>query len=313
MVAAVNGGLIYLSGDSGATWSASAGPVTNWVSVASSAGGDFIAAAAPGQLYLSTNSGASWRASDQTPGLLGNSYAQWKPITCSADGRVVIAGSFWAVGEAYGSLVAVSTNWGGTWAITGPGGIVTSLACSASGQVIFAATDASLGDWVWISTDSGGSWMPTAAPVASWGAVACSADGAKVIAGGDRGGSGPVFLSSDSGQSWQQVTNSGVTSAVVAMSADGKTMEAAGAPPSPISVFHDGGSSWSSAGSPDVWWASLASSADGTTLVAVVNGGGIYTLKTPLAPALSTSAFGTNLLLSWTVPSIKFVLSSPPA
>ena len=42
--------------------------------------------------------------------------------------------------------------------------------------------------------------------------------------------------------------------------------------------------------------------------MAVVNGGGIYTWQSTPAPALSISVSGGNLLLSWIVPSMPFVL-----
>jgi hypothetical protein len=43
-------------------------------------------------------------------------------------------------------------------------------------------------------------------------------------------------------------------------------------------------------------------------LVATVQGGGIYTWQSLPAPLLSVSLAGTNVVISWTVPSINFVL-----
>ena len=52
----------------------------------------------------------------------------------------------------------------------------------------------------------------------------------------------------------------------------------------------------------------VASSADGGKLFAAVNGGGIYTFQTTPFPSLSLNRSDTNLLLSWIVPSMDFVL-----
>ena len=63
---------------------------------------------------------------------------------------------------------------------------------------------------------------------------------------------------------------------------------------------------WTSNNVPEAF--AVASSADGSKLVAVVNGGGIYTRQTTPAPALSIVPSGGSLTLSWTVPSIDLVL-----
>ena len=63
---------------------------------------------------------------------------------------------------------------------------------------------------------------------------------------------------------------------------------------------------WTSNNVPEAF--AVASSADGSKLVAVVNGGGIYTRQTTPAPALSIVPSGGSLTLSWTVPSMDFAL-----
>ncbi|HLH52944.1 MAG TPA: hypothetical protein VKY92_04940 [Verrucomicrobiae bacterium] len=55
-------------------------------------------------------------------------------------------------------------------------------------------------------------------------------------------------------------------------------------------------------------WASVASSADGAKLVAVANGGGIYTWQTAPKPVLNLTATGDGLLGSWVIPSMNFRL-----
>jgi hypothetical protein len=73
-------GLIYTSGDGGASWTLTSAPTNGWVSLTSSADGTKLAAAAYGQVYLSTDSGGTWTLS-QTPA------GAWSTVACSADGH----------------------------------------------------------------------------------------------------------------------------------------------------------------------------------------------------------------------------------
>src|SRR5205814_872554 len=63
------GGPIYISTNSGANWMPSSAPTTNWTSVASSADGTKLVAAAggldgpAGAIYLSADGGRNWTAS----------------------------------------------------------------------------------------------------------------------------------------------------------------------------------------------------------------------------------------------------------
>src|SRR5947209_392607 len=91
-------------------WKPLSAPVTNWVSVASSATGKHLFAAArgtpngngtpPGPVYRSDDSGATWT---QTVAPITN----WTSIACSGDGSVLI-------GSAEGA-VFVSTDSSATW------------------------------------------------------------------------------------------------------------------------------------------------------------------------------------------------------
>ncbi len=62
----------------------------------------------------------------------------------------------------------------------------------------------------------------------------------------------------------------------------------------------------------DTFWPSIASSADGNYLVAVVNGGGIWTLQTTPSPQLNLTPASNNLAFSWLVPSANFVVQQSP-
>ena len=89
LVAAVNGGQIYTSGDAGVTWVARV-TSQHWSGVASSSDGyrlvacvGQIAGAVQGQIYSSTDAGVTW--------LAGGVNAIWYAIASSADGRKLIA------------------------------------------------------------------------------------------------------------------------------------------------------------------------------------------------------------------------------
>jgi len=84
---------------------------------------------------------------------------------------------------------------------------------------------------------------------------------------------------------------------LVASSADGS-----------IFASSDSGAFWTDTHAPSSPWGCLASSSDGCKLVAVVNGGGIYTWQTTPHPLLNFAPSAGGLLLSWIIPSMPFVL-----
>ena len=116
-------------------------------------------------------------------------------------------------------------------------------------------------------------------------------------------------MSGDSGATWR--VESAVHGSCVASSADGSRLVVADANypnGGPIYTSTDAGSTWASNNVPNLSWCSVASSADGCKLVAVANGGGIYTWQATPHPVLNVTPSGTNLLLSWIIPSQPFVL-----
>lgn len=108
--------------------------------------------------------------------------------------------------------------------------------------------------------------------------IASSADGLKMVAVSPGGG---IFTSVNSGQFWNNPNNSS-SMTCVASSADGIRLAAGnnGGSSSSIILSTDAGNNWFSPASTPIQVShcqSIASSADGSHLVAVVNGGGIYT------------------------------------
>ena len=333
---------------SGQTWVQTSAPTTNWQSVASSADGKILAAAAgrqisvsvyTGGVFISTNSGNDWFQANLPA---TNFYVS---IASSADGSS-LATTFIKGGIYY------STNFGTTWSFNSTYfppkffGLAHSLASSADGTklavactMIYTSTNggttwasnnisgpryasitssadgnklavASLSDAaVYLSTDAGMTWRTNNVPNGAFQDIASSVDGSHLIAAGSSQIFGPIYTSSDSGMTW--VSNNAPKTAwrAVAASADGTFLAAA-----TVSISLATNGVWAINVTPTVSGGivSLASSADGAQLVAASGGnqpGGIYTLKAIRPPQLKlTPDSGHNVVLSWLVPSTNFVL-----
>ncbi|HEY3763086.1 MAG TPA: hypothetical protein VGN23_15175, partial [Verrucomicrobiae bacterium] len=259
---------IWMSGDSGVTWTESTSIGTTnqqWSSVASSASGsNLVAVASEGGIWTSTDGGVTWTESTSTP-------LQWSSVASSASGS---------------NLVAVA-NEGGIWTSTDDGvawkestSIGTtaprwsSVASSVSGSNLAAVAN---GGGIWTSTDGGVAWTEstssgTTAP--RWRSVASSANGSNLVAAVIEGG---IWTSTNSGVNWTESTSIGTTNKVwesVASSANGSNLVAV-ASEGGIWTSTNSGVNWTestSSGTLSQGWHSVASSASGSNLVAVANG-----------------------------------------
>jgi hypothetical protein len=258
------------------TWTQTSAPSNNWASVASSADGSKLVAAAglsyggDGLIYISTNSGVGWMPTSAPTD-------SWTTVASSADGTKLVA-------AASGDLIYISTNSGFSWVPTSaPSNYWTSVASSANGSKLLAAANS---DLIYFSTNSGSDWMPADAPVASWESVACSADGTKAVAANGNVADNQVWISEDSGATWTQADLPSQNWSSVCSSADGNKLAAVGIStaitfPGGRSVSISGGLGISTNSGPN-WTtndnfnaSSIASSADGNKLIAG-NGSGIY-------------------------------------
>jgi RNA polymerase sigma factor (sigma-70 family) len=166
LYAVVKGG-IYLSDDSGLTWTRTSAPEDLWWwSVACSADGSKMVATTT---ITATNLVESRMNPDGTTSTV---------ISQSLTG---------------GGLVFVSTNAGASWEVTSaPSRHWVSLAASADASTLVVAAKLA---WptapsgvMCISTDAGTTWTTNSAPGADWNCVAVSADGNKIFAGMHSGG-----------------------------------------------------------------------------------------------------------------------------
>ena len=227
-----------------------------------------------GAIYTSIDSGASWAGS-----LTTLFEVNFRSVASSADGSKLAAlmVDLLSPGGPIGPIYT-STDSGATWTRTMQDfGWPISLASSADGTKLVAAKGVNgfpLGGQISISTDAGATWLATSSPVTAWSSVACSTDGTRLVAG-----------------------IGGVAAAMIT---------------GPIFKSMDSGLSWRVTDSPTNYWASVASSADGCRLVAAAKVGGIYTWQATPTPMLSITPLGGIIVLSWTVPSISFVLQQAP-
>jgi hypothetical protein len=221
-------GSIWISSDSGSTWSNASAPADYWHSVASSADGTRLAAASSesGSIYTSTNSGSDWT-------LTSAPTNNWTSVACSADGTKLVA-------VASPGWIYISTNSGNTWTTTSAGSNQwQSVASSADGTRLAAACIELSSDpgQIYTSADAGATWAPTSVPRSYWNSLVSSADGTRLVAAG----SGGIYLSTNGGVNWSQ--SSPESSAKLSLSADGnRAFAATGAlgllvlssPPNPI-------------------------------------------------------------------------------
>lgn len=270
-----HGGPIYTSSDSGLTWQATTAPSNQWSSVASSADGSTLVAAAVynnfnterGLIFVSSNSGAGWTATSAPTNF-------WYSVACSADGTRLVAGA---------TGIFTSTNSGQTWtsnniawdfSVGSP--IWTAVASSADGATIVAIGDVTVytggtSPRVYTTTNSGSSWVWYNLPTVGRSFVALSADGSRLMAS-----RGHLYLSSNSGITWGQ------------QNIPGQTYGWAGA--------------------------CVASSADGMKLFLALGAddfgqpNSIFTAYSRPTPKLCIASSGSGLTLSWLVPSTNFVM-----
>lgn len=171
---AINNGLIFISTNSGATWTQANITFDVCWSIAFAAGGnDLIAGVMDDSIYISTNSGATWFASGSTNEIF------WS-VAPSADSSQIVASSY-LFGQIY-----ISKDSGRNWTLANaPNAVWQAIASSADGSKLVAAVS---GGQIFTSNDSGTTWTAADAPSTNWISVAISADGNKLAAAAKGGG-----------------------------------------------------------------------------------------------------------------------------
>jgi photosystem II stability/assembly factor-like uncharacterized protein len=265
------------SSTSGWTAQTSGLPVSaSWQSVASSADGTHLVAAAyfGVGIYTSADSGATW-----TQQMSGLPASGWSSVASSADGTHLVA-----VGD---SGVYTYVDSSATWTLQTSGLPASAAAWQSVASSVDGTNLVAVGyTGIYTSADSGATWtqQTNGLPASvDWLSVASSADGTRLVAVEELTGTGAIYTSADSGATWWQLTVGLPASAKwysVASSADGKYMVAV-VRGGGIYASADGGASWTqqtTGALASASWKSVASSADGTHLVAVaLSSGSVYT------------------------------------
>jgi hypothetical protein len=294
LVAAVSGGGIYTSTNSGATWHSNNAPVLSWDALTSSADGTRLAAAAtayPSVIYTSTDGGTTWNPTTLS--------GHWYSLAGSADGALLAA-------VAGGNAVFVSTNFGVSWETNAfPPGIFDgySVGLSASGNRLAAGNNIG---YILVSTNLGANWSVTNHFSGSFKSIAVSADGATIAA---VWGGATVYTSTNRGVSWMTNTIANSDFGSIAGSADGTRLVTVGGTSSALSAFStNSGATWTISSQLGPLCSAVASSADGNFAAAAAYNGGIWLRRTVARPRLSIVPSGSLVKTSWTVPSTNFVL-----
>jgi hypothetical protein len=263
---------VWVSTNSGLTWSGTSTYPESWVCLASSADGTKLVAGGQQGIYINSypkGSGGPWRQANAPS-------AAWWSLASSADGNMLLAAANELSPNPIPGAIYGSTNSGTTWAVTSsPHFQWFSVDCSTNGSNVVAVgfdpmRNASV---IYTSADSGATWLSNSVPNEQWTRAVCSADGAKLVVvafGPGTGGGlgGPIAVSTNSGVTWTEV--SGAPPFIqwhdIASSADGSKLVALGS--SGIYTSADSGIGWTSNSAPFEIWRRVASSADGTRLVA---------------------------------------------
>jgi hypothetical protein len=303
-----SGGGIWLSIDSGTTWTNQPVGLVPFQAISMSADGKRLVAVpgntGVGPVYFSTNHGNAWNQ-----GLTPD--RAWYALASSGDGLAV-------AGANSSGRVLTSTNGGLNWTTNSPppppiSATWSTIASSADGQrLIVAAADYYFPPHnyspLYTSTNAGISWRSNTLPLEGyWASVASSADGQTLVAAAGRGG--PIYVSTNSGASWATSDAPYYTWQSVAVSADGSRMFAVEPSySSRIFVSTNRGHNWQSQSAPGGGpWYDIICSADGSRLFGCIYDR-LLTLQTTPAPQLETQIAGSQLLVSWTVPSQPFTL-----
>lgn len=301
-LAAIGGGSIWTSVNSGESWTLRSGMYSSAFgqasdgtyyelrgavpgapeSIASSSDGSHLLACGGFNLWTSADYGATW-----TYGYFGVTLASATDVskqninymcgglTSSSDGTHLAAGS------RAGRGLLLSADSGANWKYYAPNfcGNVQHMATSSDGSHLIATCD---GVRLWTSSDYGASWTDHTKALGqrSWTGIASSSDGTHLVgvASHRENSSGAIkdgiWISSDSGATWKPTATADQFWTGIASSSDG-THLAATIYGGDIYTSSDSGATWTAAGNVQNWQG-IASSSDGTHLVGVVSGGGIW-------------------------------------
>jgi prepilin-type N-terminal cleavage/methylation domain-containing protein len=218
VAASYSGGSVYVSSDSGNSWSVISGIGSrNWFTVSVSADGNtVIAGAYNDRIFLSSDGGVSWDEIQPA----GNTNKYWLESKISHDGEKIILLT--------NEYIYSSQDSGSSWSTISVHRPWNSLAVTPDFNTILA------GEWngrLWLSNDTGQNWTevrPAGDVNRIWSLTnVISDDGSKMLAA-SRANNAGIYYSNDSGDTWTEVSPEEVASSKdwfgAAMSPDGKNV-----------------------------------------------------------------------------------------
>ncbi len=286
-------GMIWLSTDSGATWTtrSDAGSSGRWTSVSCSSDGVKLIVTRDGVAQLSISVG--------TGALVGTGpIGTYADAAFSSDGtKIVVAagGIYQTDGTSVPGYIHRSKDSGAIWTAISGLGYWISIASSSDGERLIACQyrypSESAPTQLSISSDGGLTWSATG-PFIYWRSVASSSDGTTLLAAGYSivSTDSALVVSTNSGSTWTAVGPGGYAAVsggyaaawyAAAVSGDGTKMAAAqiqgiNNSPGQMHFSVDSGVTWMAQG-PTGMWNSAAASSDGTQVVAAqYDSGQIY-------------------------------------
>jgi uncharacterized repeat protein (TIGR02543 family) len=289
VVAAIYGGKIYTSSDSGANWTERTNSTNrDWLAVAITQSSNVIYGAYrtgdnSGGVAVSTDFGATWSVTSAP------SDCAYQGIATSGTSNVSAACTGTNSGIWYNT-----NNGSGTWTrATGTSGLNwTDLESSSDGSKLIASAWASGIYMADNGTFSYTNKVNATLSAYSWSGIAINSNGSRLIALSRGGGpGGRVYTSTDSGSNWAVNDGAGAGDWMSAsISANGNTLVAvAFGAPSKIAISTNSGSTWvQQTGTEDRNFIEVAMSDNGSRFVAAAYGG-------PLFKATGTVSDDANL------------------
>ncbi|MEY2778349.1 MAG: hypothetical protein RL008_445 [Actinomycetota bacterium] len=279
-IVAASTGAIYVSSDSGTTWTSRySGP--NFNSVAISGDGNKIMATNRGNqnsyIYTSTNFGTSWTTSRPS------GYECWNlcKIEMSTDGTRIYLTN-------YDNGIYVSSDSGVNWTRTSTSQYFNTFSASSDGQYAVAAQD---GGHIYKSSDYGSTWNQiTNAGNKNWVSITVSDDGQKIAASAWEN---YVYTSDNGGTTWTTQTEISGQKIYLSSSADGNTI-VAGKYNGYLSISGDGGANWNTE-PVNRGWNNSAVTSDGLTAFLAIGEATGKLRSISISPSSTTPSAPTSL------------------
>ena len=269
LAATVHGGNIWISKDSGNTWTehdkatSAIAKNQNWASITSNATGVILAAVVSGgRIWMSNDSGDTWTAKTSTD-------QGWNSITSNTGGNILAAavnggniwiskdsGNTWTEHDKVTSTITKNQNW-------------VSITSNATGVILAAVVS---GGRIWMSTNSGDTWTAKTSTDQGWHSITSTGTTFVATIYADK------RLYDGNGTALTGVLGGAGLPLGVASNGDGTKLVCMNGEGGNIIISNNSGTNWNNTGSsPAKFWTGITTNSSFSKLAAVVKNGGIWT------------------------------------